>query len=379
MNDSAPPSRSLPSGRKSRRRSPAAAAPSPPPPPTGPEPPEPPPVGSWGEDILGSDYEAQTFPQPDDDEGEVVTTLVRHRPDGALPTHPRFAVLYVHGWADYFIQTELADFWHDRGAVFYAVELRKCGRSVRAHQTPCFVESLDEYDADLDLALDVIRREHGDVPLLVVAHSLGGLTSALWAARRPDAGLVGMVLNAPFLEVHGSTLARSLSHPLVTQVARAQSRWKVPISAPGFYDRTINVTMDGEWDIEAAWRPVPTYPVRPGWLDAVMAGHKKVGAGLDLPVPVLVLTSHRTVIGSRWREEMRAADVILDVKQLWKRVPDLGDRVTLIKVQDGLHDVFLSPSDVRAHAYTEIDHWFRGFVEPDLPVSDEGEPTARQV
>lgn len=329
--------------------------------------PPPPPTGRWGRDVLGDGFEARTYPQPDDAEGAVVTTLIRYRPGGEpLPRRPRLAVLYVHGFADYFIQTELAEFWAERGAVFYAVDLRKSGRSTRPHQTPCFVESLSEYDEDLDLAAGVIRRAHGaHVPIVVVAHSQGGLTASLWAARRPGV-VVGLVLNSPFLEIHGSTLARSLGHPLITQVARKQSRWPVPIAAPGFYDRTINARMEGEWSIEPAWRPVPSHPVRPGWLDAVLAGHATIAAGLGLEIPVLVLTSHRTVIGSRWREEMRTADVVLDVKQLWRRLPDLGSTVTLAKIPDAVHDVLLSPHPVRDRAYAEMDHWFRGFIQPEL-------------
>lgn len=359
-------------GRRPPRTRPARPRSDPPPRPVDerhaePVAPPPPPVGRWGRDILGDDFQARTFPQPDDDEGAVVTTLVRYRPGGRpLPRRPRLAVVYVHGFADYFIQTELARFWADRGAVFYAVDLRKSGRSIRPHQTPCFVESLEEYDEDLQLAVDVVQRIHGaSVPLVAVAHSQGGLTTALWAARHPDT-FRGLVLNAPFLEVHGSTLARALGHPLISQVARKQARWPVPISAPGFYDRTINARMEGEWQIEPAWRPVPTHPVRPGWLAAVLAGHAKVAAGLDLEIPILVLTSHRTVIGPRWREEMRSADTVIDVKQVWRRAPSLGRTVTLAKVTGGLHDVLLSPQPVREQAYREIDRWFRGYVEPEL-------------
>lgn len=326
-----------------------------------------PPLNRWGRDTLGDGFEARTYPQPDDAEGAVVTTLVRYRPGGKpMPRRPRLAVLYVHGFSDYFIQTELARFWADRGAVFYAVDLRKSGRSIRPHQTPCFVESLSEYDEDLDLAVDVIRQAHGpNVPLVAIAHSQGGLTTSLWAARNRDS-VDGLVLNSPFLEMHGSTLARSLSQPLVTQVARKQSRWPVPIASPGFYDRTINASLGGEWHLEPAWRPVPTHPMRPGWLAAVMAGQASVASGLELEVPILVLTSHRTVIGSRWREEMRTADVVLDVKQVWRRAPSLGSTVTIAKIRDAVHDVLLSPHPVRDRAYTEIDHWYRGFIEPEL-------------
>ncbi|MFV0253452.1 MAG: alpha/beta hydrolase [Beutenbergiaceae bacterium] len=352
----------LPSGKRQYRRPAAMGAP--PKTPTYRPPPPPPPTGRWGIDFLGSAFAARTFDQPDDDEGAVVTTLVRYQPEGSPPPRPRVAVLYVHGWWDYFMQTELASFWHERGAAFYAVDLRKCGRSIRRHQTPCYVASLTEYDPDLELAIETIRQSHGDqVPILIVAHSQGGLSTSLWAARHP--GIIsGLVLNSPFLEVHGSSWARSVSHPLVSQVARRQGRWAVPIPAPGFYDQVVHAEFGGEWDLEPAWRPAADSPIRPGWLDAVMAGHAQVAAGLDLDIPILMLTSHRSVISSRWREEMRAADIVLDVKQLWRRLPDLGRTVTLAKIHDGLHDVLLSPPPVRAMAYRQLDRWYRAYLEP---------------
>ena len=61
-------------------------------------------------------------------------------------------MLHVHGFADYFFHTEYAEWWADRGYDFYALDLRKYGRSLRAHQTPNYVADLSEYFAELDLA-----------------------------------------------------------------------------------------------------------------------------------------------------------------------------------------------------------------------------------
>ena len=84
-------------------------------------------------------------------------------------------MLYVHGFADYFFQTELADFCADRGLAFYALDLRKSGRARRPGQTAHYVSDLAHYDAELDRALDLIAAEHPGRPVTVVAHSTGGL------------------------------------------------------------------------------------------------------------------------------------------------------------------------------------------------------------
>src|SRR5829696_9973992 len=81
----------------------------------------------WQPDVLGPEFEQLMLPLGVDDEGDVVATLVRHRPEGG----PRFRwpwhrdeggaasgadVLYVHGWSDYFFNPEIARFWSGTGA-----------------------------------------------------------------------------------------------------------------------------------------------------------------------------------------------------------------------------------------------------------------------
>src|SRR6185369_15874071 len=97
-------------------------------------------------DVLGEPYVAETITLPPDDEGEVVATLVRRF---ASRTTTK-AVLHLHGFADYFFQTEYAAWWADRGYDFYALDLRKHGRSLLPHQTPNFVTDLRDYYPEID-------------------------------------------------------------------------------------------------------------------------------------------------------------------------------------------------------------------------------------
>ena len=62
---------------------------------------------------------------------------------------PRGAVLYVHGFADYFFQRHMAERFAAEGYAFYALDLRKHGRSLRPHQHPNFCKSVTEYYADI--------------------------------------------------------------------------------------------------------------------------------------------------------------------------------------------------------------------------------------
>ncbi len=52
----------------------------------------------YKEDILQEGFEQTTIHQPDDYEGKVIATLIRKR----KKTTTSKAVLYVHGFSDYF-------------------------------------------------------------------------------------------------------------------------------------------------------------------------------------------------------------------------------------------------------------------------------------
>ncbi|MGL4651305.1 MAG: hypothetical protein ACRC1H_18005, partial [Caldilineaceae bacterium] len=86
-----------------------------------------------------------------DDQGEVVATLVR--PFASRSGRGGRAVLSLHGYVDYYFHPHVAQALLDGGHTFYALDLRKYGRSLRPHQTPYFCRSLTEYYEEISLAL----------------------------------------------------------------------------------------------------------------------------------------------------------------------------------------------------------------------------------
>ena len=304
-------------------------------------------------------------------------------PEGrkANPRNPAFAFLAVHGWNDYFYQTELARYVDSIGGAFYAVDLRKYGRSLREGQTFGYIRNFDEYDDELHICHDLIYEELGPkVPLVLYGHSTGGLACALWADRHPGAA-DGLVLNSPWLEYHGSTGMRQAGAPVVEVLARTSPTVVLPTAEDDFYQRALTAWRPDP-DAEAVpghegsddpfwttgWNPNPEFrtgsgaPVRPGWLSAVLNGHARVAAGLDVGCPILVLTSARSLTGNAWSEDFRAVDSVLDVKQIWERVPELGSHTTLVKLDDAVHDVTFSRREVRERAFEEIGRFLRAYV-----------------
>lgn len=271
-------------------------------------------------------------------------------------------MLYVHGWSDYFFQRGLAEFWHAQGARFFALDLRKYGRSLRAGQTPGFVDDLAIYDEDIQAALAAMGHGAGEAHrrLLLLGHSTGGLTLSLWADRHPGRAYA-LILNSPWLEFQAHSAGRAALAPLVGMQARLDPKAAMPSVDLGFYTRSVSRTMDGEWDYDLAWRPVRGFPVRPAWLNAVLAGHARVEAGLAIDVPVLTLLSARSAILPHWAPEMLRSDVVLVVRDIALRALGLAQTVTVARIEDALHDVFLSAEPARAAAYAEIVRWLRGY------------------
>jgi alpha-beta hydrolase superfamily lysophospholipase len=308
-------------------------------------------------DILGPPYVSETIELPDDDEGPVVATLVRRRSD---KRRTRGAVLHIHGFCDYFFQVPEADFFAGLGYDFYALDLRKHGRSLLPHQTPNFALDLAEYFPELDEASRLIRERDGHGRLIVSGHSTGGLIAALWADRRraasrptPDA----FVLNSPWLDLQGSFFLRTAGTEAINRLGQRRPYAVVPRTITGVYAETLHRDLRGEWDFDLTWKPQESYPVRAGWLRAVRIGHRTVHRGIDVGGPVLTLCSARSLVPQKWTEAAACADTVLDVKQIAKWSHQLGPNVTVIRLEDALHDVFLSRKDVRETAFAHVKRW----------------------
>lgn len=308
------------------------------------------PPGAYASDPLGLGFEQRRLPQPDDYEGPVQAVLVRAT---ASPATTR-AVLYVHGFNDYFFQTEMAAQYVAHGYRFYALDLRKYGRAILPHQHPNNVRRLTEYFADLDAALDVVRAEGGQ-QVVLSGHSTGGLIVALYAAAHPDAA-AALVLNSPFLELHQSRLKR-LGVPLLTTLGRLWPNMRVPAGLSDSYGQSLHRAYRGHWDYDLAWKPNHVFGVNAGWLRAIRLGHAQVRKGLGIAAPVLVLHASRTAGGRQWSDDFQRADIVLNVAHIRQLAPRLGARVTVQEIPDGIHDLFLSGPVARAQAYQTVFAW----------------------
>jgi alpha-beta hydrolase superfamily lysophospholipase len=315
---------------------------------------------TWQPDLLGEDYKQHVLElgADPDGEGSIAAVLVRREPRAGEVAHG--AVLYVHGFSDYFFQTALADFFAARGLPFYALDLRKSGRARRQGQTAHYVSDLALCDEELDRALAIVVAEHPDVPVTLVAHSTGGLIVPLWLDRRRAAGrpapVAGLVLNSPWFDLQGKPVHRGALTQALRVLAKAQPFRELPLP-PGVYGQTLHVSGTGEWDFDLALKPLAGFPVKLGWLNAVRRGHARLHRGLDIGVPSLVLRSTRSHFSPDYSPLSDRADTVLDARQIARWAGCLGGETTVVPIQDARHDVFLSLPEPRENAYAALATW----------------------
>jgi alpha-beta hydrolase superfamily lysophospholipase len=253
---------------------------------------------------------------------------------------------------DYFFQTHLADFYEAQGIRFYAVDLRRHGRSLRPHQLLSFTRDITEYLDDVTAAVQLLVAEEGVEWLLLNGHSTGGLVAALFAHRgRGREHAHALALNSPFLDMNLPAWQQRFLEPVLAQVGRLLPKAKLPL-VPSVYGESIHADHRGSWRFDTTWKPVTSVPIRLGWVSAIHRAQGEVADGLGLAQPIQVLHASQSLWALKWVEGVRHADIVLNVDDMRRLGPTLGSNVELAAIDNGIHDLALSQDEAR-HAFIQ--------------------------
>ncbi|MDE6540383.1 MAG: alpha/beta hydrolase [Muribaculaceae bacterium] len=308
--------------------------------------------------VLGDGFETHSVAMPDDYSGHVRSTVVRHRSDCGDST----AILYVHGYNDYFFQDEEAERLADSCYHFYAVDLRKYGRSLSEGQTPYEARDISEYYADIDSALAVMRAD-GIRRTILMGHSTGGLVTSSYMSARPDSMICALVLNSPFLDWNMNGFMRKVATPFVGFLGRIFPHIRISQgSGESPYGQSLARSRHGEWDFNTDWKTIVPRDVESSWVGAITRAQRNVRKG-RIKVPVLLMHSDSSATGDNWTPKFQRADGVLNVDHMRKYGPKLGPDVDEREISGGMHDLFLSAPEVRENAYRTLFDWLysRGF------------------
>ena len=276
----------------------------------------------YEEDILGEGFQRATISLRDDYEGRAIATLVRRLSDKGNGR----SVLYIHGFNDYFFQREMACRFNEQGFHFYALDLRKYGRSWLPHQK-------------------------------LLGHSTGGLIATLYAKENGDSSLFdGIMLNSPFFDFNKSWFVKKCI-PFVALVGGFLPGIKIAGGFTEQYGKFLHRESRGEWEYNLAWKPHVAPRINLGWVRAIHKAQRELRQPFEVRKPVLVLHSERSVSNFSNEEQVQSRDAILNVRDIQQVARNIRGQVEIVSVLGGLHDLVLSCKEVRGKVYQIMFDW----------------------
>jgi len=297
------------------------------------------------------DFTSKTIKLKPDYEGEVTATLVTSN----FNVGNRKSILYLHGYVDYFFQAHLGQEFNAHNFDFYALDLRKYGRSRLPNQHPNYCKDIREYYEEITIAIRQIHESsNGDVFLL--GHSTGGLIASNYMNDGQEKNLIrGLVLNSPFLDFNQNKFDIFMVCLTAKLITKLFPYAKVNGALSPVYAQSIHKDFYGEWDYNLDWKPA-IFPTYFAWLLAIQKGHKRV-VDSNIKVPVLVMHSSSSAEVSTFSEEAMSKDIVLKVSNIKRVGAKLGQKVTVIEIENAQHDIFLSCKTVREKAFNEMFIW----------------------
>lgn len=299
-------------------------------------------------------FSEQTIILKPDVYGENIATLISS--DNNKGNRP--AVLYVHGFMDYFFHDHVAVAFNNKGYDFFALDLRKYGRSILPHQKPNYCENLEEYFEEISIAIESILKQ--STTLFLFGHSTGCTTLSLYMNKgKYKNNIAGLILNSPFLEIPQAQIKTSLMYRAGKLITKINPNATLPRSVNPNYARTLHQQFGGEWDYDLNKKPINGFTIYFKWAFAIIKAQKFLQQQSDIKTPILILHSKKSNTSKKLNTSSFTSDVVLNVSHIKKYGKRLGKRIKMVSIKDGLHDLLLSKKPVREKALTTIFDWLK--------------------
>lgn len=300
-------------------------------------------------------FKYETIELNDDYEGKVIATLIR----ADFNKNIRPTILYIHGFIDYFFHPHLAEFYNRNGYDFYALELRKYGHSILPHQHKNYCKDLEEYFEEVDITIQKIKSINNN-PIVLIGHSTGGLISSLYLNKGQYRNSIdALILNSPFLETNVAPIMRRILKPVTKWISSISPYGKLDGMLPPTYPSSLHKDYCGEWFFDLEMKPIKGFPVYFKWSRAIMDAQDYLKNGSKIKQPILLLHSHDSYLPNKHEDRVMTSDIVLNVEHMKNIGPRLGQEVTLIEIENGIHDLFLSSKEVRNKVFKSMADWLK--------------------
>ncbi len=295
---------------------------------------------------------SEVIPLKNDYEGEVSAAVEYF----VLPEADT-AVLYIHGYMDYFFQHHLAAYFIDQRVSFYAIELRKYGSSIKKHQHENYFKNISEYDEEISVVLEKIKEE-GHSNIVLNGHSTGGLIATYYALHGEYKDLIsGIILNSPFLEFNIPKLSKFIL-PFITPLSLLFPYFKFT-KLPPFYTQSLHQNYKGRWSFNLEYKPVPSFVTYLGWVRAVLMAQKEIQSRNIEDIPCIIFHSDKSCFATTWDDLMLRSDAVLNVDDIVFFGRKIYPNADIVEIKNAMHDVVLSEDDVIEDYFSHISEWLK--------------------
>ena len=269
------------------------------------------------------------------------------------------AVLYIHGFNDYFFNEEFAQKFVENGYSFFAIDLHHYGRNLTLDSQPYYFQDIREFDEEITLAISHIRNDFDVSNLTLYGYSQGGLIASLYAHHH--SGVDQLIVDSAFFDFNFNPWIEKIALPLVAFVGQFFPEFKISSDTPNVFGQSLHKDFYGEWDFDLNLKHTKTNaPIYLGWIHAVYDAQKKIQKGINVNIPVLNIYSTASHAESLKPEFLFSSDIVLDVQEIalyGKNLNQISHLTTSIAIENAMHGVTLSTPSVRAKAYDEIFRW----------------------
>ncbi len=297
---------------------------------------------------------SEIMPLKDDYEGEVSAAV-----EYTVLPEADTAVLYIHGYMDYFFQHHLASYFIDQGISFYAIELRKYGSSIKSHQHENFFKDITEYDEELSIVLKKIKQD-GHSNIILNGHSTGGLIATHYVLHGEHKHLIsGMILNSPFLEFNIPKVLKFVL-PFITPLAHVFPYFKFT-RLPPFYTQSLHKDYKGRWGFNLEYKPIPSFITYLAWVRAVLLAQKNVQKRIIENMPCVIFHSDKSCFSNTWDDFMLCSDAVLNVSDISFFGRKTYPNADIVEIKNAMHDVVLSSDEVIDDYFMQISKWLNKY------------------
>ena len=265
------------------------------------------------------------------------------------------AVLSIHGFASYFTNEELANRYLANGYNFYAVDLRNYGRSIRDEDKRFYIDDMRSYFEELDIAVDYVSSRNNEI--LLSGFSMGGLISSIYLKEGFNRGKINrLFLHSPLFKFRTNLVKRIPFGSFLMGMGRRFSNFKINFNVERY--KGILERFDSKGRYKHFLMKNKRIPLHLNWFKTMSDNIDKLSKGLNLEIPILVLSSTKTYDFSK-ETRITESDLVLDVKDIKERAPLVGENVEVRQIEGGAHDLFISAEEAKEETYTALFEWLK--------------------